>query len=157
MRKTDTLIDSALSRRGKPLFDTWLGFEPSNLACAMRDVPFAAMLARMRSQFFTPRALAQRCLDALHASGALPRDAHFIEPAAGDGAFVSLLPRERTLAFEMDEALCRAHGHAHAPAPAGYLGVEAAHLPPAFAQRARNVVLGNPPCLLYTSPSPRDS
>ena len=101
--------------------------------------------ARARSQYFTTPAVAQRCLNLLRAARVVPPNARFVEPSAGDGAFSRLLPYAHTLALDMDEALCRAHGHTHVPPPEGYLGVCASALPPPFASAAQNVVLGNPP------------
>lgn len=101
--------------------------------------------ARARSQFFTTPAVAQRCLNLLHAARVVPPDARFLEPSAGDGAFSRLLPYAHTLALDMDEELCRAHGHTHVPPPHGYLGLCAAALPPSFARPDQNVVIGNPP------------
>ena len=97
-------------------------------------------------QYFTPDDVVAACLSRLRKW--IPDDAHvrYIEPAAGGGAFVARLPRERTIAYDVDRALCEAHQYTHVPASAGgFLCVRPEHMPASHSDRRHVVVVGNPP------------
>ena len=56
-------------------------------------------------QFFTKADIAKRCHDhfmkTISADGARPSDYKFIEPSAGNGAFLDLLPAERRIGIDI--------------------------------------------------------
>ena len=53
-------------------------------------------------QFFTRDSVAIHCWEKLLNCLALPRDTHFVEPAAGAGAFYSLLPEDRRTGLDLE-------------------------------------------------------
>ena len=97
-------------------------------------------------QYFTPDSVVVECLSCLRRWVPESERVHYIEPAAGGGAFVSRLPRERTIAYDVDRALCEAQQYTYVPAnTGGFLGVQPNHMPASHRDRDHVVVVGNPP------------
>jgi hypothetical protein len=58
-----------------------------------KDIDYGLFSATMKDQFFTPPDIAQKCWATFLAeTGAAPEDYTFIEPSAGDGSFMRVLP-----------------------------------------------------------------
>jgi hypothetical protein len=87
-------------------------------------------------QFFTKADIAKRCHDhfmkTISADGARPSDYKFIEPSAGNGAFLDLLPAERRIGIDIMPQMPEVEAHdflSWSIKPNGY----------------RYAVIGNPP------------
>jgi hypothetical protein len=58
-----------------------------------KEIDYGSFSAAMKDQFFTPPDIAQKCWATFLAeTGVVPADYTFIEPSAGDGSFMRVLP-----------------------------------------------------------------
>lgn len=57
-------------------------------------------------QFFTKKEIASKCLKKLKSIYNLNNFTHIIEPSAGTGSFLKLLPKNKRIAIELDKKLC---------------------------------------------------
>jgi hypothetical protein len=74
----------------------------------MLDEPidYAKYSFTAKDQFFTPKETAKTCFDTVRAvllkNGDDPDKYTYIEPSAGDGSFLSVLPQERRIGFDIE-------------------------------------------------------
>ena len=67
-----------------------------------REINYAEFTFKEKDQFFTPRDIAQECWNAFRETVTVDLDEYtFIEPSAGDGSFLSVLP-ESTIAMDVE-------------------------------------------------------
>lgn len=107
--------------------------------------------AQLLSQFFTNDELAQRIVGLLQQ--VMAREGYrwnalrFVEPAAGDGAFLKYLPRGRSVGVEVDPELLERHPEYIAASlqDGGFLALDASDLGLRGVPRANIVFVGNPP------------
>lgn len=109
--------------------------------------------ARRMSQFFTKPQLAQALVDltrqVLEQRGVKWKDLYFIEPAAGAGAFVHVLPAGRVVGIEADYDLTGGPILYRPLEVGGFLGVTKRDLGLQNIPNSQIVIIGNPP---YSQP-----
>ncbi len=70
------------------------------------DIEYSEYTAKQKDQFFTTSETVDYCMDVFRKVatelGVDESEYHFIEPAAGDGAFMRVLPEGRTLGFDIE-------------------------------------------------------
>jgi transcriptional regulator with XRE-family HTH domain len=69
-----------------------------------KDVNYSEYSSSEKDQFFTPRDLVEKCWDTFREKlpDLLIEDYVFIEPSAGDGSFLSILPMHGTIALDIE-------------------------------------------------------
>ena len=70
------------------------------------DIDYSLFSSKQKDQFFTSQETVKYCYDVflkkISQLGLEEKDFHYIEPSAGDGAFLSVLPAERTIAMDIE-------------------------------------------------------
>ena len=99
------------------------------------------------SQFFTNDEIVQRLIEILKQYITTWDQHYFIEPSAGDGAFLPYLPDNHTVAVEVDPVLCKKHPRYIAAdlKTGGFLGLTVSNLGLQEVDRSLIVTIGNPP------------
>ncbi len=104
--------------------------------------------SQLLSQFFTNDALARQLVGVLRTTlGPRWNSAYFVEPAAGDGAFLKYLPKGRSVGVEVDPVLLRRHPEYVGAdlEQGGFLSLDARDLGLEGIPPSQIVILGNPP------------
>ncbi len=110
-------------------------YEFDLLKLAEIKIDYSKYSTKLKDQFFTPVETAKICYDifcnTIKNYGETPDDFNFIEPAAGDGSFLKILPEEKTIALDIE--------------PKHEKVIESDYLDWKPIVKKRYVVIGNPP------------
>ena len=107
--------------------------------------------AQLLSQFFTNEDLAAHVVNTtkhlLEQQGLRWNTLHFVEPAAGDGVFMRMLPRAKSVGVEVDPGLLKDHPEyvGASLARGGFLSLGARDLRIQGVPASHIVFIGNPP------------
>lgn len=116
-------------------------YEFDLLKLANIEIDYSKYSSKQKDQFFTPVETAQKCFDTFSEEigyfGESINDFTYIEPSAGDGNFVSVLPKDRVISMDIEP-----QNDNFDIMKKDYLEWTPAH---EEAKKIRYVVFGNPP------------
>jgi hypothetical protein len=112
-------------------------YEFDLLKMAGIKIDYSKYSSKQKDQFFTPVKTAQYCFEKfcekIKDFGETEKDLVFIEPSAGDGSFLKVLPNDMTIAMDIEST------------NSAILEQDYLDWKPNFAKGGRYVVFGNPP------------
>ena len=131
-------------------------YEFDLLKMAEIKIDYSKYSSKQKDQFFTPVKTAQYCFEKfcekIKDFEETEKDFIFIEPSAGDGSFLKILPNDRTIAMDIEPTssviLEQDYLDWKPPLEKSIFkknGVKEFHVEPNFAKGGRYVVFGNPP------------
>ena len=131
-------------------------YEFDLLKMAGIKIDYSKYSSKQKDQFFTPVKTAQYCFEKfcekIKDFGETEKDFVFIEPSAGDGSFLKVLPNDRTIAMDIEstnpDILEQDYLDWNPPLENSIFeknGVKKFQVEPNFAKGGRYVVFGNPP------------
>mgnify|MGYP001422152114 CR=1 FL=1 len=88
--------------RWKELKEVPQAYEFELLQLCGKDVDYSKYTSKQKDQFFTPKTTVEYCWDKTQEIIGSIEDYHFIEPSAGSGNFLEVLPLERTIALDVE-------------------------------------------------------
>jgi hypothetical protein len=88
------------------LNDVPSNYEFELLLLANKEIDYSQYSSKQKDQFYTPIETASHCFEifkqTIDALGESVDDYHFIEPSAGDGSFLNVLPVDKTTAMDVE-------------------------------------------------------
>lgn len=102
----DLLLAPGTIKRWLELSDVPVQYYFDMLRISNQEVDYSKFTFKQKDQFFTPQNTVEYCMqktkEVLSSLGENLDDVLFIEPSAGDGAFLNHLPSNRTLAMDIE-------------------------------------------------------
>jgi hypothetical protein len=81
-------------------------YEFELLRLANKEIDYSLYSSKQKDQFYTPRNTAKHCFDVfkekLNELGENIDEYYFVEPSAGDGSFLQVLPATKTIAMDIE-------------------------------------------------------